>query len=66
MSLEEFVQRAESAATLDEEASDMASTTSNVRQDDWDGPDDLDCPYNWPMWKRIYMTSLPAFLCINV
>lgn len=34
--------------------------------DDWTGPDDPDCPYNWPMWKRIYMTSIPAFLCINV
>ncbi|KZF20134.1 MFS general substrate transporter [Xylona heveae TC161] len=34
--------------------------------DDWRGPDDPDCPYNWPMWKRIYMTSIPAFLCITV
>ncbi|GAP87846.1 putative major facilitator superfamily [Rosellinia necatrix] len=34
--------------------------------DDWRGPDDPDCPYNWPLWKRIYMTSVPVFLCINV
>ncbi|EAQ86381.1 hypothetical protein CHGG_07634 [Chaetomium globosum CBS 148.51] len=34
--------------------------------DDWRGPDDPDCPYNWPMWKRIYMTSIPALLCVNV
>lgn len=33
---------------------------------DWNGPDDPDCPYNWPMWKRIYMTSVPALLCVNV
>jgi MFS family permease len=33
---------------------------------DWDGPDDPDCPYNWPLRKRIYMTSIPALLCINV
>jgi hypothetical protein len=33
---------------------------------DWTGPDDPDCPYNWPMWKRIYTTSIPVFLCINV
>ncbi|KAI4091502.1 MAG: hypothetical protein L6R37_007725 [Teloschistes peruensis] len=26
------------------------------RSDDWRGPDDPDCPYNWPRWKRIYMT----------
>jgi len=43
----------------------------HVRQEsrtkDWSGPDDdPDCPYNWPEWKRIYMTSIPAFLCINV
>ncbi|KAK0705818.1 major facilitator superfamily domain-containing protein [Apiosordaria backusii] len=33
---------------------------------DWTSPDDPDCPYNWPLWKRIYMTSIPAFLCVNV
>lgn len=33
---------------------------------DWRGPDDPACPYNWPMWKRLYMTSIPALLCINV
>jgi hypothetical protein len=33
---------------------------------DWNGPDDPDHPYNWPMWKRIYMTSVPALLCVNV
>jgi hypothetical protein len=33
---------------------------------DWNGPDDPDCPYNWPLWKRIYMTSIPALLCVNV
>ncbi|KAL8386859.1 hypothetical protein RB595_010337 [Gaeumannomyces hyphopodioides] len=33
---------------------------------DWRGRDDPECPLNWPMWKRIYTTSIPAFLCINV
>ena len=33
---------------------------------DWRGPDDPDCPYNWPMWKRIYMTTIPLFLSVNV
>ncbi|KAK4663778.1 uncharacterized protein QC763_502920 [Podospora pseudopauciseta] len=33
---------------------------------DWTGPDDADCPYNWPLWKRLYMTSIPALLCVNV
>ncbi|KAJ9214951.1 hypothetical protein DTO166G4_3543 [Paecilomyces variotii] len=50
--------------------SPLHTTHSDAQQvsptDDWTGPDDPDCPYNWPMWKRIYMTSIPAFLCINV
>lgn len=33
---------------------------------DWDGPNDPDCPYNWPMKKRVYMTSIPVLLCVNV
>ncbi|KAG8162263.1 hypothetical protein KVR01_008028 [Diaporthe batatas] len=33
---------------------------------EWTGPDDPDCPHNWPMWKRLYMTSIPALLCVNV
>ena len=33
---------------------------------EWSGPDDPDCPYNWPLWKRIYMTSIPVLLCVNV
>ncbi|KAL6851830.1 MFS general substrate transporter [Trichoderma novae-zelandiae] len=52
-------------------SSELPQTTqSNAPQErranDWNGPGDPDCPYNWPMWKRIYMTSIPAFLCINV
>lgn len=47
-----------------------STVNSNAQQEsrmnDWRGPDDPGCPYNWPKWKRIYMTSIPAFLCINV
>jgi hypothetical protein len=49
----------------DAQGTPQASDTSDV-SDDWNGPDDPDCPYNWPMWKRIYTTSIPALLCINV
>lgn len=45
------------ANNQDESAADVS---------DWRGPDDPDCPYNWPMWKRIYMTSIPVLLCVNV
>ncbi|KAM7196748.1 Major facilitator superfamily domain containing protein [Naviculisporaceae sp. PSN 640] len=44
----------------------MADLQQESQASDWTGPDDPDCPYNWPMWKRTYMTSIPAFLCINV
>jgi hypothetical protein len=35
---------------------------------DWDGPDDPGNPHNWPKWKRIYHTIIPAaiaFTCAN-
>jgi hypothetical protein len=35
---------------------------------DWDGPDDPGNPHNWPRWKRIYHTIIPAaiaFTCAN-
>ncbi|KAK2777448.1 hypothetical protein FQN52_003158 [Onygenales sp. PD_12] len=52
------------------DASPPPRTQSNAQQesrpDEWRGPDDPDCPYNWPMWKRIYMTSIPVFLCVTV
>ncbi|KAK1634026.1 major facilitator superfamily domain-containing protein [Colletotrichum phormii] len=44
----------------------MANPQQEVDPPDWRGPDDPDCPYNWPLWKRIYSTSIPAFLCVNV
>ncbi|CEJ95272.1 hypothetical protein VHEMI10761 [[Torrubiella] hemipterigena] len=47
-------------------AQSPCANTNESQQDDWIGPDDRDCPYNWPLWKRIYMTSVPTFLCINV
>lgn len=29
---------------------------------DWDGPDDPDNPYNWPTWRRVYITFSTALL----
>ncbi|KAK4237793.1 major facilitator superfamily transporter [Achaetomium macrosporum] len=49
-------------ATVQQES----QTSDSGDENDWRGPDDPDCPYNWPMWKRIYMTSIPALLCVNV
>lgn len=36
------------------------------RKVDWDGPDDPDCPYNWPTWKRWYCTMTTAILCLVI
>jgi hypothetical protein len=27
---------------------------------DWDSPEDPGNPKNWPLWKRIFHTSIPA------
>ncbi|KAH8427775.1 MFS transporter [Aspergillus melleus] len=27
---------------------------------DWDGPDDVENPHNWPLWKRILHSAIPA------
>lgn len=34
--------------------------TANVVSLDWDGPDDPAKPWNWPLWKRLVHTALPA------
>ena len=49
------------------ETSDEARTPSVASNDsntpvamDWDSPDDSGNPKNWPTWKRVYHTSIPA------
>lgn len=33
---------------------------------DWDGPDDIENPHNWPGWKKWYTTMTVALLCLVV
>ncbi|CCE63980.1 hypothetical protein TPHA_0G01430 [Tetrapisispora phaffii CBS 4417] len=33
---------------------------------DWDGPDDMANPHNWPAWKKWYATMVAALLCLVV
>lgn len=33
---------------------------------DWDGPDDMENPHNWPEWKKWYTTMTVAVLCLVV
>ena len=40
--------------------------TKAVTAQDWTGPDDPENPLNWPMWQRVYHTTLPAFFGLSV
>lgn len=31
-----------------------------VTAQDWTGPDDPENPFNWPLWQRVYHTTVPA------
>lgn len=31
-----------------------------VDHNDWTGPDDPDNPHNWPKWKRVMHSAIPA------
>lgn len=33
---------------------------------DWDGPDDPENPMNWPVWKKVYHTTMVGFLCFTM
>lgn len=37
-----------------------------VTAQDWNGPDDPENPHNWPAWKRIYHTVIPALFGLAV
>ena len=37
-----------------------------VTAQDWTGPDDPENPRNWPMWQRVYHTTVPALFCLAV
>lgn len=34
--------------------------TKTVTAQDWNGPDDPENPIKWPLWDRVYHTSVPA------
>jgi hypothetical protein len=47
---------------LEKPQPDVEKATPNTAPSsmDWDGPDDLDNPLNWPAWKRHYHIVPPA------
>ena len=52
------------AETEEEEDPEVAGY--DLRKVDWDGPDDPDCPFNWPAWKKWYCTMTTALLCLVI
>ncbi|MCJ1351239.1 MAG: hypothetical protein MMC33_001222 [Icmadophila ericetorum] len=45
-------------AITDKESNDSFELTQNPS--DWDGPDDVDNPRNWPTWKKVFHSAIPA------
>ena len=43
--------------TPDVGSSDQETSVATM---DWDSPEDAGNPRNWPTWKRVYHTSIPA------
>ena len=37
-----------------------------VTAQDWTGPDDPEDPHNWPLWQRIYHTTVPGLFGLAV
>lgn len=33
---------------------------------EWDGPDDKENPYNWPSWKKWFVTLVTAYTCLCI
>ena len=48
---------------FDEESSIESAQDTNTELD-WDGPEDLDNPRNWPQWQRVFNTTVPALQCL--
>jgi len=41
-------------------AMDYPVITNTATVHDWNGPEDPENPMNWPLWQRIYHTTVPA------
>ena len=37
-----------------------------VTAQDWTGPDDPENPHNWPLWQRVYHTTVPSLFGLAV
>lgn len=40
----------------------LPSATRIATAQDWNGPNDPENPINWPLWQRIYHTTVPALM----
>ncbi|KAF1358460.1 MFS general substrate transporter [Lizonia empirigonia] len=49
-----------STDTTDTEKQDPPLPQPSIVGTDWDGPEDLENPHNWPLWVRIYHATTPG------
>jgi hypothetical protein len=49
-----------------QEDSTKNPVAGTVTAQDWSGPDDPENPQNWPLWKRVYTTSIPGLYGFTV
>jgi len=55
------------ATTVQGSSCDVGSTAAKLPTGlDWNGPEDPDNPWNWPMRKRWFGTIVPGALCLLV
>jgi len=56
----------EKAVTSLDDTSPVQLEKPTIPALDWDDEGDLDNPFNWPMWKRMYNTMIPGLLGLAV
>ena len=61
--LEKDVRRIPTSTSKHQRKAGLAKT---VTAQDWTGPDDPENPQNWPIWQRVYHTTVPAFIGLAV
>lgn len=61
---EKDLQRVATSDSVQGEKSETLAKT--VTAQDWTGPDDPENPQNWPLWQRIYHTTIPALYGFSV
>ena len=57
-------QRLSKDANAEEKASSNEIISSDTNEVNWDGPDDVQNPQNWPVWRRTVIVGTVRELCL--